>query len=304
MEYNNKRFKTFLIDDRYVRNWLFENLQADLLIMTMPDLNQYQVKKSKYPVHYIYVQHALVSLHMAYRHGAFDWFNTVFCAGPHHINEIRCIEEQYNLPKKTLIEHGYARFDSIIKNNYQEKINNEVTHALFAPTWGPNACIELGLGRRVIEKLLSYGYKVTFRPHPETLKSSSKIINKIISKYRTNKMFIYDECISSLDSFHQSDFMVSDWSGAAIEYSLGLKKPVVFIDLPKKINNERYKEIKLVPLEVYIREEIGVIVSIDDLTSSLINSLTYKEVDLNKYIFNIGRSDFYGVKYILDMVEN
>ena len=190
-EYNNKRFKTFLIDDSYVRNWLFENLQADLLIMTMPDLNQYQLKKSKYPVHYIYVQHALVSLHMAYRHGAFDWFNTVFCAGPHHIDEIRCIEEQYNLPKKTLIEHGYARFDSIINNNYQEKINNE-----------------------------------------------------------------------------------------------------------------RYKEIKLVPLEVYIREEIGVIVSIDDLTSSLINSLTYKEVDLNKYIFNIGRSDFYGVKYILDMVEN
>ena len=117
-------------------------------------------------------------------------------------------------------------------------------------------------------------------------------------------MFIYDESVASLDSFYQSDFMISDWSGAALEYSFGLNKPVIFLDLPKKVNNPRYKEINVVPLEASVREDIGVIVSIDDLTSSLINSLTYKEVDLNKYIFNIGRSDFYGVKYILDMVEN
>ena len=31
--------------------------------------------------------------------------------------------------------------------------------------------------------------------------------------------------------------MVSDWSGAALEYSFGLKKPVIFLDLPKKVNN-------------------------------------------------------------------
>jgi hypothetical protein len=37
---------------------------------------------------------------MAYRQGAFDWFDTVFCSGPHHVNEIRCIEEKYNLPQK------------------------------------------------------------------------------------------------------------------------------------------------------------------------------------------------------------
>ena len=117
-------------------------------------------------------------------------------------------------------------------------------------------------------------------------------------------MFIYDECVSSLDSFYQSDFMISDWSGAALEYSFGLNKPVIFLDLPKKINNPKYKEIDVVPLEVSVREDIGVIVSVDDLTPSLISSLSDTKVDSSKYIFNIGRSDFYGVKYILDMMDD
>jgi CDP-glycerol glycerophosphotransferase (TagB/SpsB family) len=303
-EYIDNHFKSFLIDDSYVRNWLFKNMQADVLIMTMPDLNQYQVKRSKYPVHYIYVQHALMSLHMAYRQGAFDWFDTVFCSGPHHVHEIRCLEEKYNLPQKKLLEHGYARLDSIIKHKKATKVDNMFKHALFAPSWGNNAAIELGLGDQVVEKLLSFGYKVTLRPHPETLKSSSKIINKIISKHGNNKMFTYDQCVSSLDSFYQSDFMISDWSGAALEYSFGLNKPVIFLDLPKKINNPKYKEIDAVPLEVSVREDIGVIVSVDNLSPSLISSLFYGKVDSSKYVFNIGKSDFYGVKYILDMMND
>jgi hypothetical protein len=97
--------------------------------------------------------------------------------------------------------------DSIIKHKRATKVDNKFKHALFAPSWGNNAAIELGLGDQVVEKLLSFGYKVTLRPHPETLKSSSKIINKIISKHSNNKMFIYEEGVSSLDAFHQSDFM-------------------------------------------------------------------------------------------------
>ncbi len=304
IEYSDNQYKSFVIDNGYVRNWLFENIQTDIFIMTMPDLNQYQVKRSKYPVHYIYIQHALMSLHMAYRQGAFDWFDTVFCAGPHHVHEIRCLEKRYNLKQKKILEHGYARLDSIIKHKQLKKVGNKIKHALFAPTWGPNAAIESGLGKKVVEKLLSFGYKVTFRPHPETLKSSIKKINEIISKYSNNKMFVYDRCVSSLNSFYQSDFMISDWSGAALEYSLGLNKSVVFLDLPKKINNPKYKEINVVPLEVLIREKIGVIVGIDDLTPSLINSLSYTQLDLSKYIFNIGKSDFYGVKYILDLMDD
>ncbi len=303
-KYSGNLFKSFLIDDSYVRNWLFKNMQSDILIMTMPDLNNYQVKRSKYPVHYIYLQHNLMSLHMSYRQGAFDWFDTVFCAGPHHVQEIRCLEEKYNLPQKKILKHGYARLDSIIKHKQLKKVDTSSTHALFAPSWGHDGAIEMGLGGQVVEKLLSFGYKVTFRPHPETLKSSAKIINKIVSKYTENKMFKYEKSVSSLESFYQSDFMISDWSGAALEYSFGLKKPVIFLDLPKKINNPMYKEIDIIPLEVSVREDIGVVTSVDQITTSLINSLPYGQVNPEEYVFNIGKSDFYGVKYILKMTDD
>ena len=296
-------YRAFKIDDKSVRNWLFANIDTSVMVMTMPDLQNYQVKRSKHKVHYIYIQHSLVSLHMAYRHGAFDWFDTVFCAGPHHTHEIRCLEEKYNLPPKKIFEHGYVRLDLIINNKQSTKAENLSKHALFAPSWGNNAAIETGYGDLVIKKLLSFGYKVTLRPHPETLKTSSKIINTIVNKYSNNKLFIYENGISSLDSFYQSDFMISDWSGAALEYSFGLNKPVIFLDLPKKINNPSYKDIDVIPLEVSIREDIGVIASVDDITPSLITSLPYGKVNPNKYVFNVGKSDFYGVKYILDMMD-
>ena len=84
-------FKTFTIRPGHLLNWLFANIETDVMIMTTPDLGNFQLKCSKHHVHYIYLQHSLVSLHMAYRDGAFDHYQTIFCAGPHHINEIKAI---------------------------------------------------------------------------------------------------------------------------------------------------------------------------------------------------------------------
>jgi len=131
----NVNYSSFLIDEGWVRNWWFENLQAKLLIMTMPDIHQYQVKRSKFPVHYIYVQHSLVSKHMVYRKGAFDHYDSLFCAAPHHIKEIRAIESFYKLPEKTLYKHGYSRLDSIKKNasiGQEAKARDTKQHVLIA----------------------------------------------------------------------------------------------------------------------------------------------------------------------------
>ena len=76
---------------------------------------------------------------------------------------------------------------------------------------------------------------------------------------------------------------------------------VKFMELPDEINNPKYKEINIIPLEVSVRENIGVIVSVDELTSSLVRKLSYTKVDSSEYIFNIGKSDSHGVQYILDL---
>ena len=46
----------------------------------------------------------------------------------------------------------------------------------------------------------------------------------------------------------------------SLDYALGLKKPVIFIDVPKKINDPNYTQIKLEPIEIGIRDKIGIVV--------------------------------------------
>ena len=81
LKFTHKNYKSFEIDEGYIRNWVFENIDTNIFVLTMPDLGNYQLKKSIHKVHYIYLQHSLVSLHMCYRKGAFDNFDTIICAG-------------------------------------------------------------------------------------------------------------------------------------------------------------------------------------------------------------------------------
>ena len=72
--------KTFTIGCGYVRDHFFKNLDTDIMIMTMR-LDNLRIKRSINKVHYIYVQHSMVSLHMVYRE-AFDNYDTVCATGP------------------------------------------------------------------------------------------------------------------------------------------------------------------------------------------------------------------------------
>ena len=156
------------------------------------------------------------------------------------------------------------------------------------------------MGIDIVDKLLGIGCKVIFRPHPETRKLSIEEIDKIVLKFYKNKMFIYEDSVSSIDSFFDSDFVVTDWSGIALEYAIGTGKPVVFINSPRKINNPKYTELGITPFEVCIRDKIGVVIKLKDINKSLFSKLHSVHIDPEKYVYNIGSSDYYGAKYILN----
>ncbi len=295
-------YQTFRIDEGFVRNWFFENLDTDVMVMTMPDIDQYQIKRSKHKVHYIYTQHALGSLHMTYRKGAFDHYDTIFCAGPHHVKEIRAMEEKYNLPVKNLVEHGSARLDIIMeeakKRPKKVKIDGEPEHVLVAPTWGPNGTIESGIGEKIVDLLLNKGYKVTLRPHPETIKFAKDKIDLIVSRHSKNRLFHYEANISGEESLHESDVMISDWSGVALDYAFGLNKPVFFVDVPRKVNNPDYEELGIEPFEVSVRDKIGRIIELDNFDLTNPN----KAVSIES-VFNLHSSSIVGAKHILKVLN-
>ena len=128
---HHQKVKPFYVGHGLVRNILFLKMHADLLIMTMPDLETYYLKRSKaYPVHYLYMFHAMVSTHSIYRKGAFDNFDTIFCTGPYHVREIRETEKTYGLPEKELIEVDSKYYETEKKSDEDlsqavEKLNKE-----------------------------------------------------------------------------------------------------------------------------------------------------------------------------------
>ena len=310
LEIDHPRLQSFVIGEGFVRDWMFANMDTDVVVMTMPDLGQYQVKRSAHPVHYVYVQHSLVSLHMVYRPGAFDFYDTIFFAGPHHKTEIKAIEKQAGLSSKNLFEHGYARLDSIKAHPAKSTANthalaNGQRHFLLAPSWGEAGTIETGVGAKIVELLLSEGEKVTFRPHPQTLKFAGARVDEIVRKHKANPNFAYENNVEGQSSLHASDVMICDWSGAALDYAFGLAKPVIFIDIARKVNNPSYRDIPITPFEVDIRSSIGSVISPDNLGAILKLELKPLPQDLaDKYVYNIGRSDEIGAREILRILQN
>jgi hypothetical protein len=268
LRFEHENYTAYLTDEGWIRNWLFENIDTDVMIMTMPDLDQYQIKRSHRQVHYVYTQHSLVSLHMAYQKGAFDHFDTILCSSSYHFREIRAMEDKYGLPPKMLVEHGYSRLFKIIdeddKRTHVTTDGTAPNHVLIAPSWGHQGLIET-VGREIVQLLLDGGSKVTLRPHPQTVKFAKGKIDTILNLFSSNPLFTFEVDVASQDSLHQSDIMISDWSGAALEYAFGLKKPVLFVDVPRKVNNQDYEELELVPFEDWVREKIGRVLSVQDL---------------------------------------
>lgn len=308
------KLKTFLVDEGWVRDWLFANTDADLIVMTTPDLQQYQLKRSKHNVHYVYVQHSLVSLHMAYRPGAFDHFDTIFCAGPHHVSEIRALEKQRGSRAKKVVKHGYERLDQILAEQADERSSpgaDETPHILIAPSWGPSGIIEK-LGEAPVMALLQAGFRVTLRPHPQTIKQSGETVESIVNRHLENPFFHFDDDVSSTTSLRTSDVMISDWSGAALDYAFGFGKPVVFIDTPRKVNNLEYEELDIEPFESSIRAVVGEIVPQDGLDTlagvvhRLLDSSSCRdmqEVAVN-HVFNVGRSSDAGAKALQQILAD
>ena len=321
LQREDDHIETFYIGLGSARTTLFIGLRADVMAMTMPDLETYHIKRSKYPVHYVYVYHSLNSTHMAYRRGAFDHFDSILCVGPHHVAEIRATESAYNLKPKELIEAGYGLLDSILNSGIisgsgevqpKDVPRGQGKRVLIAPSWGPDALLET-CGPELVEELLGAGHNVTVRPHPMTARLNPKLLGELSNLFGHRPNFALDRDLASQGTVLDSDLMISDWSGAAIEYAFGLERPVLYIDVPRKINNPEYDRINIVPAEVEIRSEIGTVIApdrlqdvpgwVDKLCSE---SSTWRErirASRARWVYNVGTSGKVAAAHIVKTAE-
>ena len=122
----------------------------------------------------------------------------------------------------------------------------------------------------------------------------------IREKFVENPDFILETDTSSFDQLFSTYALITDWSGIGYEYAFVCERPVIYVDVPKKARNSEYDKIKIVPLEISIRNKIGEVISTQNLDSIperiefLYGQITkfqtrIKEIRGNT-VFNIGKS--------------
>lgn len=310
----SNKYRSIYIGKGFFRILFFQFLRAKLLILTMMDLNNFELKRSMHPVHYVYIFHSLTSTHMVDTEKSFDHYDTIFCAGPHQKKEIELREKNKDLKAKNLVPYGYPRIEKLIQLSSKPK--NEKKVILLAPTWGEQSIINL-MGMEICSIIINQGYSLILRPHHETIKRSPQLINEIENKYSHLETFRLVREMGDSESLLQSDLLICDWSGTAIEYAFGLEKPVIFIDIPPRVRNPNWREIQSEPLEMSIREKVGRVIcpsKLDELPSSISQLLNEDQLSSSlikslreEFIYNLSDSEIIGreeIKKLLKTLKN
>ncbi len=294
---------------------LMMKMEADIVVMTTPDFNKYYIKRSlmKKDIEYIYVPHDMMSVHMGFREGALDEFDTVFATGEHVEREVRATERVYGLPEKKIVHFGYPLADKLIEAGEAERrdhVAKEKKEILIAPSWQEDNLLDSCIDT-LIERLYCDDYHLTVRPHPEYVKRYGARMQAIVDRYadRVGDKLTFELDFSSNRSLYASDLLITDWSGIAPEYCFATKRPALFVNTKIKCLNPNWENIGCTPVEISLRDKLGVSVNKEDLNGCdqtvkelFANAAKYeKTIDevLHAHLYNIGCAGAAGADYIL-----
>ena len=294
---------------------LMMKLEADIVVMTTPDLDKFYIKRSlmKKDIEYIYVPHDMMSVHMGFREGALDAFDTIFCTGDHVKREVEATEEVYKLPKKKLVAFGYPFADRLIAAGEEERrthVPTEKKEILIAPSWQEDNLLDSCIDD-LITALYCDEYRLTIRPHPEYVKRYGLQMKQLTERYadKVGDNLVFELDFSKNKSVYSSDLLITDWSGIALEYCFATKRPAVFVNTKIKCMNPNWERIPHTPTEITLRDKVGVsidkeqVINCKPIVEKLFaESLAYEEKiteTMEAHLYHIGTAAEHGAAYIL-----
>jgi YidC/Oxa1 family membrane protein insertase len=289
-------------------------LNADIVLMTLPDLENYHIKRSlvRKDIEYIYTDHGFGSFTLMLRENALDHFDTIMCYGPNHIAEIKAQEALYGLPQKALVKTGFDLYDRLALGATQVKREHRQTDSLqilIAPSWQRHNIMDICLDN-LLATLSNKGFRIIVRPHPEYVKRFAERLADKIAKHPASKYpdVTFETDFSSNASVYTSDLVITDWSTIAQEFSLTTKRPTIFINTPMKVINSNWQAVGLVPLEIAMRSELGVSVDLEQIPTldAVVTNLIahanehYEHLNtvLHERLFDVGKGAEGGASYI------
>jgi len=287
-------------------------LRANLVVMTTPGLQTLTIKRSPTVKHYVHVLHSPTGVSF-YRKFSFDYFDTVMCSGRHQIAELRELEKIRNSKPKNLMETGLPYMDLLraqLKNSRKDR-QEEGVYILLAPTWGANGALNR-YRMRLIDILVSTGFDIIIRPHPQQLKSENSLISKLESASRNIDRISWDFEPSGHKSLLSSNIMISDLSGIIFDYAFVYEKPVITLDYELDIRNFEHEDLEGPIWEREIAKSLGAVVSddnLDMLPATIMEILARKNLrnemrELRETsIFNLGHAGEVAANQLIGLLE-
>ena len=265
------------IGNGFFRSLLFSLINCDMVIMTLTDLDNHEIKKSKFCKNYVYIFHSLASTHKCYTKEAFKNYDIILSNGDYQKKELEIAEKIFNFKKKKIFNTGYLYLEELLK---EKSLNSNKNKVLFAPSWN-NSIKNLfnDYAEKIIEKLMEKNFKTILRTHPETAKRSSKILKKIVKKFSNNVNFELNSDLRNLNTLNESSILITDNGGMALEYIIIQRKPVLYIDYSEKIHNKYFDNFQTETFEDRVKKDIGTTISV-------------KELDKIDFFLNQAKSNF------------
>lgn len=309
-DYENEFFRTYYIDEKLMV--LMMRMEADMVVMTMPDLQNYYIKRSmvKDDIEYVYIPHGVGSNNLLLRSGSLDHFDTIFVTNQSNYDECRTNEAIHHLPEKTLVPFGYPLIDRMIASYSPPKeMRSAAPVILIAPSWQESNILDLCIDD-ILCSLLPCNYEIVLRPHPQYVRHFPERLDALDSRYKDSLNFHIVRDFSSNSMVFDADVLITDWSSICYEYSFSTLKPCLFIDTPMKIMNPGYLELGIEPFDLTVRKQIGVSLSPTDCAqtaekiSQLLSNSEFSPDSISeirsRYLYNIGNSANIGAKYIIN----
>lgn len=268
------------------------NLEADIVVTASSGVSrQIYPITAKYLVH---MPHSLASLHMIYPEDAFDGYDILFSAGPHHTLEYRAICDVRGLDSRETHMVGYGKLDQFRSESSSKLKKSDRLHVLLAPSWGPQDLLSL-MGCDLVSALSDRGYTVTVRPHPILYIEKPDLINELEAIINRHELATLEEPVQKNDAMLSADVLITDYSGTAFEFAALKRSPSIFVDVTPKQVNDNWRNYGLQPVELALRDKLGVVVP-PDLNAVLegVEAIRSQErvskSTIDQFLFDDGRS--------------
>ncbi len=216
-------------------------LKATILLSTTPGVDVYQWKRSKDVKYYVHIPHSPAEM-TTYRMFGIDYYDALLLSGQFQIDDTRDLEKVRNLPAKELVLTGSPfmdekrrkfeeRSEKAAKASSEGKDPSEkkVRTVLLAPSWGTSAILSR-YGADFIRDLLSTGYHIIVRPHPQSFTSEKDLMDKLMAEFPDSEQLEWNRDTDNFDALNRSDILISDFSGVIFDFSLVFDKPVICAD--------------------------------------------------------------------------